>query len=198
VDIGCGSGLLAVQLARNGAAHVHAIDVDEAAVRNTLTNAFRSGVADRVSAAAQDLYPWVPEERYDVIVASLYQVPVDPFEQVNSHRPLDYWGRNLLDHLIRLLPQALADDGVAYILQLSIIGERRTVELLDKLGYQSRAADFTFFEFTELFDEKREQIARVEASSDAYHLDLGDQGMMVAYLLEVTRKNTEAGSDRVR
>jgi S-methylmethionine-dependent homocysteine/selenocysteine methylase/SAM-dependent methyltransferase len=198
VDIGCGSGLVAVPMARNGAAHVHAIDVDEAAVRNTLTNAFRSGVADRVSAAAQDLYPWVPEERYDVIVASLYQVPVDPFEQVNSHRPLDYWGRNLLDHLIRLLPQALADDGVAYILQLSIIGERRTVELLDKLGYQSRVADFTFFEFTELFGEKREQIARVEASSDAYHLDLGDQGMMVAYLLEVTRQNTEAGSERVR
>ncbi|HEY2437884.1 MAG TPA: homocysteine S-methyltransferase family protein, partial [Solirubrobacteraceae bacterium] len=71
LDIGCGQGLLAVQLARNGAAHVHAIDIDEAAVKNTLTNAFRNGVADRVSAATQDLFPWVPEERYDVIVASL-------------------------------------------------------------------------------------------------------------------------------
>ncbi len=49
LDIGCGSGLLTVALARNGAAHVHAIDIDEAAVKNTLTNAFRNGVADRVS-----------------------------------------------------------------------------------------------------------------------------------------------------
>jgi homocysteine S-methyltransferase len=188
LDIGCGTGLQTVQLARNGAAHVHAIDIDAAAVKNTLANAFRNGVADRVTAAAQDLYPWVPEERYDLVVASLYQVPVDPFEQVVTHRPLDYWGRNLLDHLIRLLPEALADDGTAYIMQMSIIGEKRTAQLLDHLGYRSRVVDFAFFEFSELFRDKHEQIARVEESSDAYHLVLGDSETTIAYLLEVTRK----------
>ena len=66
-----------------------------------------------------------------MIVASLYQMPVDPFEQVSTHRPLDYWGRNLLDHLINLLSVALADDGVAYIMQLSIIGQQRTAERLE-------------------------------------------------------------------
>jgi release factor glutamine methyltransferase len=189
LDIGSGSGLLAVQLARNGAAHVHAIDIEEQAVKNTLTNAFRNGVADRVSAAQQDLYPWVPEERYDLIVASLYQMPVDPFEQVTTHRPLDYWGRSLIDHLIRLLPEALADDGTAYLLQLSIIGERRTEQLLERLGYQSRVVDFGFFEFTEMFRDKSEQISRVEELSDAYHLKIGSTDVMVAYLLEVTKKN---------
>jgi S-methylmethionine-dependent homocysteine/selenocysteine methylase/SAM-dependent methyltransferase len=189
VDIGCGTGLQTVQLARNGAAHVHAIDIDESAIANTLTNAFRNGVADRVTAAVQDLYPWVPEERYDLIVASLYQLPVDPFEQVVTHRPLDYWGRNMLDHLIRLLPSALADDGTAYVMQLSIIGERRTVQLLEELGYQSRVVDFAFFEMAETFEEKHEQIMRVEASSDAYHLDVGGREMMVAYLLEITRSD---------
>ncbi len=187
LDIGCGTGLLTVQLARNGAAHVHAIDIDDAACQNTLTNAFRNGVADRVTAAPQDLYPWVPEERYDLIVASLYQMPVDPFEQVTTHRPLDYWGRNLLDHLIRLLPEALADDGTAYIMQLSIIGERRTAQLLDAIGFQSRVVDFAFFEFHELFKDKQEQIVRVEEHSDAYHLEFGTTNMMVAYLIEVTR-----------
>ena len=189
LDIGCGTGLLTVQLARNGAAHVHAIDIDGAAVKNTLTNAFRNDVADRVSAEAQDLYPWVPAERYDVIVASLYQTPVDPFEQVTTHRPLDYWGRNLLDHLIHLLPEALADDGVAYIMQLSIIGERRTTRLLERLGFVSRVVDFGFFEFSELFADKRAQIARVEESSDAYHLTFGDTETMVVYLIEVTRQS---------
>ncbi len=189
LDIGCGSGLLTVQLARNGAAHVHAIDIDEVAVKNTLTNAFRNGLADRVSAAAQDLYPWVPEERYDVIVASLYQMPIDPFEQVGTHRPLDYWGRNLLDHLIRLLSEALADDGTAYIMQLSIIGERRTTQLLQRHGYQARVVDFGFFEFHDLFRDKSDQITRVEELSDAYHLRLGGHDVMVAYLIEVTRKD---------
>jgi S-methylmethionine-dependent homocysteine/selenocysteine methylase/SAM-dependent methyltransferase len=194
LDIGCGSGLLAVQLARNGAEHVHAIDIDEPAVANTLTNAFRNGVSARVSAAATDLYPWVPEERYDLIVASLYQLPVDPFDQVTTHRPLDFWGRNLIDHLIRLLPEALADDGVAYVMQLSIIGERRTTELLDRAGYEARVVDFAFFAFHELFRDKGEQIARVEEQSDAYHLQLGDDDVMVAYLLEVTRKGAERTS----
>jgi S-methylmethionine-dependent homocysteine/selenocysteine methylase len=191
LDVGCGCGLLTVQLARNGAAHVHAIDIDDEAARNTLTNAFRNGVADRVSASAQDLYPWVPEERYDVIVASLYQTPVDPFEQVMTHRPLDYWGRNLLDHLIRMLPEALADDGTAYVMQLSIIGQRRTAELLDRLGFQARVVDFSFFEFSDLLNTKREQLARVEEQSDAYHLRFGTADVMVAYLLEITRKSKE-------
>ncbi|MBV9328076.1 MAG: homocysteine S-methyltransferase family protein [Chloroflexi bacterium] len=188
LDIGCGTGVLSVQLARNGAAHVHGIDINSAAIKNTLTNAFRNGVAERVSAAVQDLYPWVPEERYDVIVASLYQTPVDPFEPVVSHRPLDYWGRSLIDHLFRMLPEALADDGIAYVMQLSIIGERRTTQLLERLGYQARVVDFGLFEFTELFSDARDQIARVEELSDAYHLKLGGADVMAAYLLEITRE----------
>lgn len=187
LDVGCGTGLQTVQLARNGAAHVHAIDVDQRAAQNTLTNAFRNGVADRVSAAAVDLFPWVPEERYDVIVASLYQTPVDPFEPVSTHRPLDYWGRNLIDHLIAMLPEALAPGGVAYLMQLSIIGQRRTAALLDRAGFASRVVDFGFFEFSDLFQDKEQQIHRVEQLSDAYHLRLGDQNVIVAYLIEVTR-----------
>ena len=187
LDIGCGSGLQTVQLARNGAAHVHAIDLDDRAVANTLTNAFRNGVADRVTGATVDLFRWVPEEPYDVIVASLYQTPVDPFEQVTTHRPLDYWGRNLIDHLIRKLPAALAPGGVAYLMQLSIIGQQRTEELLAEHGFAAAVVDFAFFEFHALFRDRGEQIRRVEQLSDAYHLAIGEGGVMVAYLLEVRR-----------
>jgi release factor glutamine methyltransferase len=190
LDVGCGAGLLTVQLARNGAAHVHAIDVDPAAVKATLSNAFRNGVADRVSAAAADLYPWVPEERYDLIVASLPQTPVDPFEPLTTHRPHDFWGRNLLDHLIRLLPDALAEDGVAYLVQRSIIGERRTVELLDEIGFHARVLDVGF---AQLPADAPERIAGVEARSDAYHLSLDDRPLAVAYLLEIARKPSGAG-----
>ena len=42
------------------------IDVDRRAVANTLTNAFRNGVADRLTAQVVDLFPWLPEERYEV------------------------------------------------------------------------------------------------------------------------------------
>jgi hypothetical protein len=77
------------------------------------------------------------------------------------------------------------------VLQLSIIGERRTTQLLDSLGYQSRVVDFGFFEFSDLFHERSEQIERVEELSDAYHLRLGDTDVVVAYLLEITRQGME-------
>jgi SAM-dependent methyltransferase len=186
LDIGCGTGMLAIELARNGAEHVHAIDIDRRAVANTLSNAFRNGVADRITGEAIDLYPWVPKDRYDIVVASLYQMPVDPYEQPNSHRPLDFWGRNLLDHLFTLLPKLLAEGGVAYVMQLSILGQERTVELLAEGGFQSRVVDFEFFAFHSLFEQRKDQIDRVEELSDAYHLRFRDEDVMVAYLLEVT------------
>ena len=188
LDIGCGSGILTVQLALNGATHVHAIDIDEAAVANTLANAFRNGVADRVSGAAVDLYPWVPEERYELIVASLYQIPVDPGEQVSTHRPLDYWGRNLVDHLITMLPEALAEDGVAYLMQLSILSQQRTASLLDEHGFEAKVVDYSFFEVTDVFERSREHIQHVEELTDAYHFAFGGSDVMVAYLLEVRRQ----------
>jgi release factor glutamine methyltransferase len=189
LDVGCGSGILSVQLALNGAAHVHAIDIQREAVANTLANAFRNGVAERVSGEEVDLYAWLPEEAYELIVASLYQMPVDPFGQVSSHRPVDYWGRNLLDHLIRQLPRLLAKNGVAYVMQLSILSQTRTAELVEQAGLAARVIDFAFFPFTPIFHSHKEQIQRVEQLSDAYHLTFGGEDVMIAYLLEVTRRS---------
>lgn len=191
LDIGCGTGMLTVQLARNGADHVHAIDIDRKAVANTLSNAFRNDVADRVTGETVDLFPWVPKEAYDLVVASLYQMPVDPYEKPNSHRPLDFWGRNLVDHLITLLPSLLTADGVAYVMQLSIIGQSRTMDLLRRAGFDAGVVDFSFFSFHTLFEQRREHIERVEELSDAYHLNFGDEQVMVAYLIEITRANQE-------
>jgi S-methylmethionine-dependent homocysteine/selenocysteine methylase/predicted RNA methylase len=188
LDVGCGSGILTIQLALNGATHVHAIDIQSEAVGNTLANAFRNGVSERVSGAEVNLYDWSPVEQYDVIVASLFQMPVDPFSRVTSHRPVDYWGRNMLDHLLSQLPRLLSEDGAAYIMQLSILSQISTAQLVEQTGLQVRVVDFSFFPFTPLFRQHREQIQRVEELSDAYHFELGgEEETMVAYLLEVTR-----------
>lgn len=186
LDIGCGSGILAVQLALNGAARVDAFDIQREAVANTMANAFRNGVADRVRGNVVDLYTYQPESLYDVVVASLYQMPVDPHAETSSHRPADYWGRNLLDHLIGILPAMLAPDGRAFIMQISVLGQLRTADLLAQEGLESRVLDFSFFPFSSVFQENREQILRVEQLSDAYHLTLGGEDIMVMYLLELT------------
>ena len=187
LDVGCGCGILSVQLALNGARRVHAIDIDRNAVANTLSNGFRNGVADRITGEDVDLYHWDPTEQFDLIVASLYQMPVDPYEEPTGHRPLDYWGRNLLDHFLELLPRLLAPSGRAFVMQLSIVGQQRTAELLAQAGLEAEVVDFAFFPFGPIFRANREQILRVEQLSDAYHLAPGGEDVMVAYLLELTR-----------
>jgi S-methylmethionine-dependent homocysteine/selenocysteine methylase/SAM-dependent methyltransferase len=188
LDVGCGTGILTVQLALNGAEHVHAIDIQREAVANTLANAFRNSVAERVTGESVDLYAWQPHEAYDLIVASLYQMPVDPFGPQTSHRPVDYWGRNLLDHLIGQLSNLLTGSGVAYIMQLSILSQVRTAQLVESIDFQVKVVDFTFFPFSPIFKENAEQIQRVERLSDAYHFTVGSEDTMVAYLLEIKRR----------
>jgi S-methylmethionine-dependent homocysteine/selenocysteine methylase/SAM-dependent methyltransferase len=186
LDVGCGCGILSVQLALNGARRVHAIDIDRNAVANTLANGFRNGVADRLTGEALDLYKWRPNEKFDLVVASLYQMPVDPYEQPSGHRPLDFWGRTLLDHFVSLLPSILNEGGKALVMQLSILSRLETAARLEDAGFSARVVDFSFFPFGELFRKNEPQIRRVEELSDAYHVAIGTQDVLVAYLLEVT------------
>jgi ribosomal protein L11 methylase PrmA len=69
LDLGCGSGVLAVAAARLGAVRVVAVDVDADAVDVTRANAARNGVADVVDATTASVAD-VPET-FDVVVANL-------------------------------------------------------------------------------------------------------------------------------
>jgi homocysteine S-methyltransferase len=195
LDVGSGTGILTAQLALNGAAHVHAIDVDDRAVQNTLDTAFRNGVADRVTAATADLYAWVPDERYEVIVASLTQTPADPLRHLSGHRPLDYWGRNLIDHLIARLPEALAPEGMAYVVHLSTLSQAQTMAQLAAAGLSARVVAYSVLPVEQSFRDNRAQVERVEALSDAHHIQVGDDEFLVAYLLQIQHRATGDDSD---
>lgn len=72
LDLGCGSGVLAVAAARLGAGTVTAVDLDPEAVAATRANAARNGVADRVRAVEGDAArPPVVDGPFDVVVANL-------------------------------------------------------------------------------------------------------------------------------
>ncbi|HSV44522.1 MAG TPA: 50S ribosomal protein L11 methyltransferase [Ramlibacter sp.] len=70
LDYGCGSGILAIAAALHGAGPVHAVDIDEAAVRATVDNAqanqatLEAGLPDR----AQGLY--------EVVLANILATPL--------------------------------------------------------------------------------------------------------------------------
>ena len=69
LDVGTGSGILAVAAARLGAARVVAIDIEPDSVPVTTANAAANGVADQVTVSTIPLA--AVAERFDVVVANL-------------------------------------------------------------------------------------------------------------------------------
>ena len=145
-----------------------------------------------MTVARIDIFPWVPEERYEVIVACVDQTPVDPSSTRPGHRPIDYWGRTPLDPVLTKLADALAPEGVAYVVQLSILSQRRTAELLADAGLDVRVVEYGVFPFPPELDDHRAQIGRVEQFSDAGHVRAGDHDLLVAYLLEIRPRTAQA------
>jgi ribosomal protein L11 methyltransferase len=68
IDVGCGSGILAIAALKLGAAGAVAIDHDPQALLATRENAARNGVADRLTVLGSDAPPPAPA---DVVVANI-------------------------------------------------------------------------------------------------------------------------------
>jgi ribosomal protein L11 methyltransferase len=73
LDIGCGSGILAISAAKLGYSPVQAFDFDPVAVRIAQGNLRRNRVAQKVRCRRQDLTkaPLLSRQKFDVICANL-------------------------------------------------------------------------------------------------------------------------------
>ncbi len=70
LDMGCGTGVLAIVATMRGAAHADAIDIDNWSYQSTLENAERNGVADKITAMCGDA-SLIPQGKYDLVVANI-------------------------------------------------------------------------------------------------------------------------------
>jgi ribosomal protein L11 methyltransferase len=69
LDVGCGTGVLAIAAARLGASPVRAVDVASAAVEATIDNAARNDVADLIDVDTTSVVDLVGS--YDIVVANI-------------------------------------------------------------------------------------------------------------------------------
>ena len=69
IDVGCGSGVLAIAALLLGASSAYGIDVDRTAIPVTMENARRNGVHDRCQAAFEPLHECM--HTYDVVLANI-------------------------------------------------------------------------------------------------------------------------------
>jgi ribosomal protein L11 methyltransferase len=70
LDVGCGTGVLAIAAARLGATQVTAIDIEPKAIASTTSNAKRNGVADRVLPTNTPLDQLTTT--FDVVLANIH------------------------------------------------------------------------------------------------------------------------------
>ncbi len=73
LDVGTGTGILAVAAAKLDAREIIALDVDDHAARAAKSNALQNGVGDRVRVQVSDLLSGLPagERRFDIVIANL-------------------------------------------------------------------------------------------------------------------------------
>ncbi|WP_249937291.1 methyltransferase [Roseateles sp. DAIF2] len=80
LDVGTGSGVIAVFACYRGAARVLGLDINPAAIRSATHNAQAHGFADRLELRRSDLFEALgADERFDVITANL------PFRNKPAH-----------------------------------------------------------------------------------------------------------------
>lgn len=107
IDMGCGSGVLAIVAARLGADHIHAVDNAPDTVEVASRNAERLGVSDRISFYQGDLFePLPPDLRADVIIGDVSGIP-DPVARISGWFPTGRGGGPKGSELpIRMLEEA--------------------------------------------------------------------------------------------
>ncbi len=123
LDVGCGTGVVAVHCALAGAGHVTAVDISNKAINNTRINVAKHGVEKVVTVKKSDLFSKVTGQ-FDYIFANL---PI--LEEVWS---ADTNVDNLIERFVTKYPEYLNRDGSAFFVWGSFADIAPVLALLDR------------------------------------------------------------------
>lgn len=136
LDIGTGSGALAISAARSGAASVTAVDLSLRSVIATWVNSRLHRAS--VSVRRGDLFAPVAGRRFDLVVANPPYVPSESSE-LPRHRIARSWdagpdGRALLDRICTGVVDVLAPGGDVLLVHSELCSTERTLQALAASG----------------------------------------------------------------
>lgn len=141
LDVGTGTGRLALAMAAGGAAHVTAVDVSSRAVLAARLNAKLRRLPVQVRFG--DMFTPVADERYDIVLANPPYVPSPGAPPTRS--PARAWdggpdGRALVDRVCREAPGVLAPRGTLWMVHSGLCGADVSVAALAEAGLDATVA----------------------------------------------------------
>lgn len=141
LDLGTGSGVLAVAAARSGAARVLAVDVSRRATLTARANALLNRV--RVETRRGDLFEPLRGERFDAIVSNPPYLPGS--EPAGTRGAARAWeggsrGRALIDRIIAGVAGHLKPGGVLLLVHSSVCDIAATLDELTRRGLRANVA----------------------------------------------------------
>jgi release factor glutamine methyltransferase len=142
LEIGSGTGVIAVSAALAGCAAVTATDLSPAAVRNTQLNAERFGVASRLTSVQSDIFDALPADAvFDVIYWHSNNVWAPPAMAVDNVHVLAYVDPGYAAHLrfLRDAPAHLVPGGRLLLAVSSRAGRPELDELAARTGQRLRS-----------------------------------------------------------
>jgi release factor glutamine methyltransferase len=138
LDMGTGSGIIGITLARHGAGAVTCVDISLDALLVARCNAARLGVQDRIGCIRSDLFAGIKAgARFDIIAANLPYVSLSEWHELMADVKYEP-GRALLggplgtevyERFVANLPDHLSEDGSA----LCELGGTRQIEAVGDL-----------------------------------------------------------------
>jgi len=143
LDLGTGSGVLAILASKLGARRVIGIDISRRAIRTAERNAAMNNAC--VKFRVGDLYEPVKDEVFDLIICN---PPMTP-----SKHPLPRFtwggvdGRAVLDRAICEAPRHLKDRGTLLVPVVSLVGIGRTWRLFREVGLKPEVIDYSIHPF---------------------------------------------------
>lgn len=184
VDIGTGSGFLAIVACLQGAARVYVLDTNDAAIAAAMENAERNGVRDRfVQLPIGDtIIPLPPGETVDVVISNPAQVPLPRPENANSAYYAGTDGRVMIEEVIRHTPARLSPSGRLLMVHNSAADFPKSIELFKSVGLKPRVLAERSLELRPLFD--RDWLDQIGGSSRGLYTVRNGRAYETIYAVE--------------
>ena len=154
VDLGTGSGFLAIVMRLQGAARVYLLDTNAAAIAVALANAARNGVEEGLVAlqTGPSMLPLPDAERVDLVLSNPAQLPLPEPDRADSPFYAGGDGRRMIEGLIRAAPARLKPTGRLLMTHNSLADLPATLQLMTDCGLRPRIVAERTLEFRPFID----------------------------------------------